>query len=82
MSIVSSSSESIYAAVEFKTANSHGSPEDSRDIIILGECVPNNFDIEIPKLSSDLKEIVIFIPRDRNEHFINELITFESIGVL
>ncbi len=82
MSIVSSSSESIYATVEFKTEKSNGSPEDSKDIIILGERVPNNFDIEIPKLRSDLKEIVIFIPRNMNDGPDINLIKFESIGLL
>lgn len=54
------------AVIELKTKNSGNAPELSQQFVIR-DGNPRSFRVDIPKLSSDLKEIVIFFPREKND---------------
>lgn len=54
------------AVVELKTKNSGNAPEVSQEFVIR-DGNARIFTVSIPKLSSDLKEIVIFFPREKND---------------
>lgn len=68
----------INATVEFKTVKSYGAPEKAENVTLdKGE---NEIIVDIPDLSSPLKEIVVFFPRNGKEDSIN--ISFSEVELL
>ncbi len=77
INLIIKSENPINANVEFKTIASGGSPEDVEKVTICGD---NEIIVEIPKLMSPLKEIVIFFPRNGREDGIK--LDFEKIELI
>ena len=73
-----SADKEIKATVEFKTVKSYGAPEKAENVTLdKGE---NEIIVDIPDLSSPLKEIVVFFPRNGREDSIN--ISFLEVELL
>lgn len=73
-----SADKEIKATVEFKTVKSYRDPEKAENIIL--KKGKNEIIIDIPELSSSLKEIVLFFPRNGRKDSIN--ISFFEIELL
>lgn len=77
---ISNSTVPLNITIEFKTFLSGNAPEKSTDLSILGNKIM--IATKIPKLSSKLKEIVFFIPLEKNSSINNNIeITFNSISI-
>lgn len=74
--IISCSSD-LNLSVEFKTVMSGGAPEKSERITL--KRGQNNISVCVPKLLSDLKEIVFFFPREKREDDVS--IVFDKLLV-
>lgn len=74
--IISCSSD-LNVSVEFKTVMSGGAPEKSERITL--KRGQNNISVCVPKLLSDLKEIVFFFPREKREDDVS--IVFDKLLV-
>lgn len=71
----------LKASLEFKTENSSNTPEITKDILLkFGQ---NDITLDIPKLSSPLKEIVLLVKKDNNsvQHGVIPFIRFEHINL-